>query len=676
MQTSLIMENTATADAAASNLEDSGSRPQRARRLTEKGFAYSAQQLRDRRERIWRVVNRKMRDLSDSMKNSTELEIIESELPEFNEHVAEFESVCDAYRDLLGSSELDADDELIQSLTDSIVSFKTKLYDWLNINKKPDHEGESVRSGCSSRASVKSLRTIDRMAKLAALEEQKRFSEKEAKLQQQTSQLQQQTSQLQQQAKQLEIEKELAVTRAELLVYEQFNDEDPEINIPLLRSQTDAPDLHRRPPPNMKNESSGGKFGRLRGEVSNPSSFAGESTRNRRSDLRPQFDGTCIKERERYKTSEGDVIAAGEYIDSRIIHDSERNINQADRETEINSIAGSSQPSNVDRVMESLNETMKRAQLPKLELSVFRGDSLEFQQWLVSFEKLIEINTLDPAQRLHYLMQYTAGDANTLVSGYMLCTSETGYQTAKKKLVKEYGDPYVMARAYLTRIETWKPIPPNDVAALRTFNTFLKRCKGSMPSLRHLQQLNTDLYLQRIVLKLPYGLQACWRKTVNRVEEAGGDVTFEDLVDFVDQQARIAKHPVFSAEALLEADGKNGGRRQAHVVESGKKTLLATDISAPSQQSSTFDSVDRDAELNRCIMCSCLHDLDECRSYMDLSTENRKQFLIQKRLCFACYGAISVGHTARTCRRKRTCRICDNLHPTGLHGDKLLPQPQ
>ena len=73
-------------------------------------------------------------------------------------------------------------------------------------------------------------------------------------------------------------------------------------------------------------------------------------------------------------------------------------------------------------------------------------------------------------------------------------------------------------------------------------------------------------------------------------------------------------------------------------------------------------------------MCSCLHDLDECRSYMDLSIEKRKQFLIQKRLCFACYGAISVGHTARTCRRKRTCKICDNLHPTGLHGHNFLPQ--
>ena len=136
MQTSSIMENTATADVAAedSNLEVHSSRPQRDRRLTAKGLTYTAQQLLDRRERIWRNVNRRMRDLFSSIKNSTDVEAIESKLPEFNEHVAEFETVCNAYRDLLGSSELDADDELIQSLTDSIVSFKTKLYDWLSIN--------------------------------------------------------------------------------------------------------------------------------------------------------------------------------------------------------------------------------------------------------------------------------------------------------------------------------------------------------------------------------------------------------------------------------------------------------------------------------------------------------------------------------------------------------------
>ena len=135
-----------------------------------------------------------------------------------------------------------------------------------------------------------------------------------------------------------------------------------------------------------------------------------------------------------------------------------------------------------------------------------------------------------------------------------------------------------------------------------------------------------NLYLQQIGLKLPYGLQACWRKTVNRVEETGGDVSFKDLVDFVDQQARIAKHLMFLAEALLEADGETSGRRQAYVVHGELRTLLATHISAPSEQSSTSESVDRDVGLSRCILCSSIHNLDECRSYIDLSIENRKQF--------------------------------------------------
>ena len=52
-------------------------------------------------------------------------------------------------------------------------------------------------------------------------------------------------------------------------------------------------------------------------------------------------------------------------------------------------------------MVQSLNEKMKRSQLPKLKLSVFDGDALEFQQWLVAFERIIEQNTNNSAHRLH-----------------------------------------------------------------------------------------------------------------------------------------------------------------------------------------------------------------------------------------------------------------------------------
>ena len=322
----------------------------------------------------------------------------------------------------------------------------------------------------------------------------------------------------------------------------------------------------------------------------------------------------------------------------------------------------------IRRVVDSLNETLKQNQLPKLELTVFGGDSLEFQQWLICFEKLIESNTREPAQKLQYLMQYTVGDAYTLVSGYSLDMSESGYRAAKQELIKEYGDPYVLSRAYLKRVDSWKPVPPNDVASLKTFCIFLKKCRGSMSSLRHLAQLNTDSYLQKIVAKLSPALQESWRKTVNRIEEDDGDATFGDLVNFIEQQVRIAKHPVYSADALAEAEGreKSSGKSSSSFEGTHRKNTLNLATNATVSMSSEPPTT--------CVLCFESHDLDACDRYMSRSLEDRKRVLYEKRLCYACYGSISDGHIARTCRQKRTCRICNNLHPTGLH-DFRFRQP-
>jgi hypothetical protein len=87
-----------------------------------------------------------------------------------------------------------------------------------------------------------------------------------------------------------------------------------------------------------------------------------------------------------------------------------------------------------------------------------------------------------------------------LVFAYLLDQSQTGYTSTQQDLVKEYGDPVVLARAYLGKIDTWQAVRSNDAAALKSLAIFLKKCKGSIPSLRHLQQLNTDLYLQKSIV--------------------------------------------------------------------------------------------------------------------------------------------------------------------------------
>lgn len=288
----------------------------------------------------------------------------------------------------------------------------------------------------------------------------------------------------------------------------------------------------------------------------------------------------------------------------------------------------------------------------------------------MSFENIIEDATPDPARRLHYMMQYTTGSAKTLVSAHVLNQTETDYKAAKAELVKEFGNPYILARAYLKRIETWKIIAANDSSSLKAFSAFLKNCRGSMSSLKHLQQLNTDLYLQKIVSKLSVPLQISWRKTVHQLEQSNNDINFSELVDFVERQARIAKHPVFSVGALQEAEGRikqgpvvpNAQSSSARAIMAMKPkygTVLATvateSDSTLSTQCAATAVLPSPARKDRhlCPKCMQAHDLDNCESYLNLAVEDTRKFLIENHLCFGCYGHTSRTHNVRSCRRRQ-----------------------
>jgi len=75
-----------------------------------------------------------------------------------------------------------------------------------------------------------------------------------------------------------------------------------------------------------------------------------------------------------------------------------------------------------------------------------------------------------------------------------------------------------------------------------------------------------------------------------------------------------------------------------------------------------------------CPLCSGSRDLDDCSEYLNKSAEDCHQFLLSKRLCFACYGKSSKNHNARSCRKRRKCKQCGKPHPTGLHCFRFVPQ--
>ncbi|XP_020625653.1 uncharacterized protein LOC110063042 [Orbicella faveolata] len=144
---------------------------------------------------------------------------------------------------------------------------------------------------------------------------------------------------------------------------------------------------------------------------------------------------------------------------------------------------------------------------------------------------------------------------------------------------------------------------------------------------------------------------------------------------FVNTEAGIATDPVFSRGALHHLDGSlDRPDRSNKGKGSGKPKTFGDRARAPHHVSNHATDVTADKTIASrnptiiCKLCNKGHDLDDCQAYLKRSLPDRKEFLKEKELCFACYDP---GHRSNGCAQRRTCKKCSRRHPTGLHDDNF-----
>jgi len=107
------------------------------------------------------------------------------------------------------------------------------------------------------------------------------------------------------------------------------------------------------------------------------------------------------------------------------------------------------------------------------------------------------------------------------------------------------------------------------------------------------------------------------------------------------------------------------------------KTINKSKQHAHKQKSSSFTtSVDpagshsyqQRSATRSCYFCKAPHDLDDCDEFAKLKMDDKRTFIKEKKMCFACYG---FKHTSKGCLRKRTCKTCGKRHPSALHIDNF-----
>lgn len=156
--------------------------------------------------------------------------------------------------------------------------------------------------------------------------------------------------------------------------------------------------------------------------------------------------------------------------------------------------------------------------------------------------------------------------------------------------------------------------------------------------------LNHPHNLQSMMSKLPFPLQDRWRREPNKRRLASGKMpTFDDFVNFVNTEAGIATDPVFSREALRRLDGSSDRPDRYNKGKGSGKTKIYGDRSrALHHVSNHATDVTSDQKVGSrnpaitCKLCYKGHDLDDCQAYLKRSLAERKEFLREKGLCFAC----------------------------------------
>ena len=246
-----------------------------------------------------------------------------------------------------------------------------------------------------------------------------------------------------------------------------------------------------------------------------------------------------------------------------------------------------------------------------------------------------------------------------------------GYKEARRLLVKEYGDPFKVSMAYVSKAFRWSPIQRDDVLTLKRFSFFLTKCKNAMMNGSHMTELNHPTNMQTIARKLPPHLRSKWRDRVVKLKEKGRIADFKDITEFVESATESANGPIYGSQALnSEQKHKASSIRDSTKrtqVSNQRSSSFATNVNAPPASVSLGKTECCDSNTGSCLLCNKPNDLDDCDDFRKRTIEEKRSFPRDRMLCYACYGT---NHVSRNCLKKRTCQKCGKRQPTALtpHG--------
>ncbi|XP_070524007.1 uncharacterized protein [Cardiocondyla obscurior] len=295
--------------------------------------------------------------------------------------------------------------------------------------------------------------------------------------------------------------------------------------------------------------------------------------------------------------------------------------------------AGSSKTPESPRSSEPL-----RSQLPRLQLPTFSGRFEDWPNFKDLFQSMVGADSsLQEIQKFHYLRSSLKGEAEQLTRN--IPTTAGNYERVWTMLQEHYENKRLLVRSVLTSFSNLPKMKGESAFELRKiFNGMLQ----TVAALEGIQRpvAENDLFVHRIIELFDSYTRKEWESVIGNTTDPP---CYEELRLFMENRLRT-----------LEAIQPTGRDLSSKTTSGFRATRALVSNPAPLQSG---------GKPNTCFLCHGQHYILGCPEFKRKEPNARKEFAIEHRLCFNCFG----NHRNDLCPSTRTCYHCKDRHHTTIH---------
>ena len=220
--------------------------------------------------------------------------------------------------------------------------------------------------------------------------------------------------------------------------------------------------------------------------------------------------------------------------------------------------------------------------------------------------------------------KYTKNKANDIVKGFLAVNSDIAYKEARKLLDQRFGNPSHVAESYKSRLHNWLKICDGDSNGLQEFSDFLFRCQEAVKAVGSTSDLDSTQNLLEVSTRLPSYSGVKWCRHAHEARaKSKKTIGFNDLVNFVKEEADLANDPIFSPDALRRArkppsdTDKSKGRANRRTYPNGS-SFVTSALGRPHGNTAGSSKTATSRPL-----CGSSHSLDDCTDFRKMNMDER-----------------------------------------------------